>query len=303
MLVMENKDNLDYRKFTSRSESDKAINSLKGILTGINIDNHVNIKEIEELQSWCKNYHELIDRNPFREFMLMIQELTKSEIGREEIIGDLFWLCQKYENENFFYKAITSDLQTLQGVCHGILSDGIITDLEIFSLNKWLDSHIHLTTNYPYDEISSLVLSIVSDGKVTEEERKRLKAYFNEFVKLTSTDITNDILEDIKDINIAGICTSNPDIDFDGKTFAFTGLSKRAPRNEIAKQINDLGGLFINNVSSKTNYLIVGESENPCWAFACYGRKVEKAVTLRKEGHLVSIIHEFDFWDCVEELK
>jgi hypothetical protein len=52
----------------------------------------------------------------------------------------------------------------------------------------------------------------------------------------------------------------------------------------------------VNSVSRKTNYLIVGDDGNPCWAFACYGRKVEKAINLRKQGTQIIIVHENDFW-------
>ena len=53
------------------------------------------------------------------------------------------------------------------------------------------------------------------------------------------------------------------------------------------------------NVTLKTDYLIVCDEGNPHWAFCCYGRKVEKAYQLRREGHRVSIVHESDFWDAL----
>jgi len=34
-----------------------------------------------------------------------------------------------------------------------------------------------------------------------------------------------------------------------------------------------------------------------------YGRKVEKAIQLRKEGHKIILVHENDFWDAIEDLK
>jgi hypothetical protein len=43
-----------------------AINSLKGILLGINLDGKVNDQEIEELKNWCNKHALLINRNPLR---------------------------------------------------------------------------------------------------------------------------------------------------------------------------------------------------------------------------------------------
>lgn len=296
-------DNISYKFFTERSEYDKAINSLKGILAGINIDGIVNDNELKELNLWCSYHAKYLNKNPFKEFALVIKQITITSEDRSEAIQDLYWLCHKYENENFYYDAITSDLQELHGICHGILADGEVSNEEIFALSTWLDKHFHLTTYYPYDELNALVLAVVSDREISDDERKRLKAYFNEFANLSNTTTKSSILEDIKNVNISGICTPSPSIDFEAKIFCFTGFSKVAPRQKISETITNLGGVFTNSVSSKTDYLIVGNTENPCWAFACYGRKVERAMELRKSGHKISVIHELDFWDIIEDLK
>ena len=67
--------------------------------------------------------------------------------------------------------------------------------------------------------------------------------------------------------------------------------------------ITELNGNFSSGVSGKTDYLIIGNNGNPCWAYSCYGRKVEQAITQRKKGKKVIIMHESDFWDAVEDLK
>jgi len=300
---MQNYDNLPFRQFTSRSEADKAINSLKGILLGIKSDGKVSNTELAELSRWCEKHQFLIARNPFKEFMSHIQEALKEEKDRIEQIEDLFWLCQKYEGDSYFYNAATANLQTLQGVCHGILADGVIEDEEVKALDQWLEENQHLASYYPYDELRSLVVSVLSDGKITDEERKRLMAYFNEFANLTDAKLTEKIKSETAEVMINGICTVDPNISFSGKTFCFTGVSKRAKRSDLELQIKALGGSFTNNVSKTTDYLIIGDGGNPCWAFACYGRKVEAAVGLRKQGHPISLVHEFDFWDFVEDGK
>jgi NAD-dependent DNA ligase len=300
---MDNYDNLDFRRFTSRSEADKAINSLKGILMGMNFDLIINDLEIQELDNWCTKHSNLVNRNPFKEFMSLIKESIKDSSMRKDTLEDLYWLCQKYEQDSIYYNAVTCDLQTLQGICHGIISDGIIKDVEIFELDKWLDQHEHLITYYPYDEIKCLVISVLSDGKIDDEERKRLLAYFNEFSNIVTKEVAQKVENEIINIPISGICTIDPRVEFDGKTFCFTGVAKRAPRSELIQIVNDCGGIYADNVIKNTDYLIVGDNGNPCWAFACYGRKVEKAINLRKQGHKISIIHEFDFWDFADEYK
>lgn len=79
--------------------------------------------------------------------------------------------------------------------------------------------------------------------------------------------------------------------------------SSKATRKELEKIIKNAGG-FINfkSVTKETNYLIVGNDGNQCWAFSTYGRKVERTIELRKKGLKIMIIQENDFWDAVENL-
>lgn len=299
---MANIHNETLKIYTAKAQADKAISSLKGILLGINLDNNVNEKEINELKKWVSSHKELITRNPFNEFMMIIENTISNKIPPKETIEDLYWLCQKYENDNIYYNTVTSDLQILQGICHGILSDGKINEKEIFDLNEWLEQNEHLNTYYPYDELRSLILSIVSDNKVDEEEILILKAYFQQFIKLKDTDTNEQIKTETIGINISGLCTSEPNVTFKNKTFCITGVLKRGNRENLHKDIIKLGGIPTETINKKTDYLIIGDNGNPAWAFSCYGRKVEKALTMRKEGHTIMLIHEFDFADIVDDL-
>ena len=288
--------------YTAKAQSDKAISSLKGILLGINLDETVNEKEINELKKWVFSHNELINRNPFNEFMMIIENTISNKIPPKETIEDLYWLCQKYENNNIYYNTVTSDLQILEGICYGILSDGIINEKEIFDLNIWLEENEHLSTYYPYDELRSLISSILSDNKVDDEEILILKAYFKQFVYLKDYETNQQIKNETSEIKIFGLCTIDPNVTFENKTFCITGVLKRGNRENLQNDIIKLGGIPTESVNKKTDYLIIGDNGNPAWAFSCYGRKVEKALTMRKEGHTIMLIHEFDFADIVDDL-
>ena len=62
------------------------------------------------------------------------------------------------------------------------------------------------------------------------------------------------------------------------------------------------GGRFHKSVVRELDYLVIGADGNPCWAFACYGRKVEAAIEYRKQGCKIVMVHEDDFWEAVERL-
>lgn len=296
---MTNFENSEQQIVTVKARADKAINSLKGILLGIISDEKIDSYEMKELQLWAIEHHDLVNRNPFREFMLLIENTVSNDIPSKEAIEDLYWLCQKYEHDSIYYKGITSDLQQLQGIFHGILSDGELNDTEIFKLHEWLSENEHLSSYYPYDEIRSLVLSIVSDKKIDQEERILLMAFIKQFVELSNSNIKNSIDSITEDVSISGICAVDPEIIFENKTFCVTGILSRGTRTELENAIKNKGGIPVNSISKKTDYLIIGDTSNACWSYACYGRKVEKALDLRKSGHTVVLVHEFDVFDAI----
>lgn len=299
---MKNLDDDSYRLYTGKSEAHKAFNSLKGIIEGISLDALVNEKETKELDAWCTKYEFLSYTNPFNDLITNIQVILSDNVVTLEELEDLKWVCNQFKDGFTYYDEFTSDLQVLQGICHGILADGVIKDKEVIELNNWLNNNTHLSTYYPYDEIVSIVTEILSDGIIDDDERNLLKKYFHEFVELTDSELQEQIEEETKSVKISGICVVDPVFNFDGKQFCFTGTSSKSSRSSIVKTIDEQGGKYINSVSSKTDYLIVGDNGNPCWAYACYGRKIEQAINLRKRGSTILIIHENDFWDKLEDI-
>ena len=61
----------------------------------------------------------------------------------------------------------------------------------------------------------------------------------------------------------------------------------------------DRGAKVVESVSAELDYLVVGVSGNPCWAYPSYGRKIEKAMELRRQGSQLLIVHKSDFFDAL----
>jgi NAD-dependent DNA ligase len=163
-----------------------------------------------------------------------------------------------------------------------------------------LQEHEPLKCCWPYDEIDSLIVGVLKDQKIDAEEHSLLKAFFSEFTSiLDDRTITNPVVGD--GVSLVGLCAVSPEIEFAASTFCFTGASSRYSRKELVATVERLGGHFAPNVTKGVRYLIVGADGNPCWAYACYGRKVEKAVELRKSGVRVLLVHENDFHDAVAD--
>ena len=292
----------EYRRFMKKEEMHKALNSLFGILTGVAADGSISDEESNEIRNWYSLHVHLIKIHPFSDILPAIDmAFADNMLDIEEINGAL-WLCQRFldtQNDRLYFDCVTSQIQHLEGMLHGIISDGVISDNEILALTEWLNDNDHLCGIYPFDEIYSLLVAATEDGSVSDDERNMLKAFFATFVdtRVSYNIHENDISELQKQYSIGGICAVCPEIVIKGKTFCFTGVSKKATRREIACIIENAGGIYNDRITDNTDYLIVGADGNPCWAFSCYGRKVEKAVNMRKEGHKIVIVHEYDLWD------
>ena len=290
-----------YRNFTKPAELDKAISTLRGLVEGITADGLFDEDEIHELCNWISLHEHLRNRHPFSEiFTIMDAAMTDGKMDNEER-ENLLWFCQRVTGRRGYYDDITAAIQYLCGIAHGMLADGELTDKEIHALKEWLDNTEFLQGSYPFDELTSILTSILRDHHIDEDERNTLKAFLGELVEFKdSYNLSEEYFKVLrKKYTVQGICALCPDIQFQDRRFVFTGDSYRASRDELAALVREKGGQPVTAVSGKTDYLIVGNAGNPCWAFSCYGRKIEKAMQLRRQGAKIQIVNENDFWDAV----
>ena len=293
----------DYHLFTAPAELHKAVYTLRGIVSGISSDASVSSSEISELTHWCQLHSHLRGRHPFSEILPVVESACADGVITPDESKDIMWVCSSFVDGAKYYDTITSSIQFLLGLVHGIMADGVLSDSEILSLNSWISTNSFLSGCYPFDEIDSLLSSVLADKMITDDERNTLLAFLSSLVEFKdSYNLSESDFSALRDTySVDGICASCPDIQIADHIFCFTGESYRATRKEIRDTIEQLGGIFRGSVSAKTDYLVVGNAGNPCWAYACYGRKIEEAVSLRKSGSHVVIINETDFWDAVSD--
>ena len=177
------------------------------------------------------------------------------------------------------YSDETKSLQSLKKIVETLMEDNKIDLSEINQLNEWLDSNGNLIGNYPFDKINSIIKNVLCDGKISDEEYVILIGIFNEF------------------INPLKNKSFNCNIIFQDNIFCLTGTFNSGTKEEIESKIISKGGICVKNVSSKTNYLIVGGSGSEAWKFGNYGGKVQKAMELKEKGNNLNIIGEEAFID------
>lgn len=92
-------------------------------------------------------------------------------------------------------------------------------------------------------------------------------------------------------------------IDLSGKSVCLTGAFTCGSRSSVQKQIENLGAVVVKGVSSKTDYLIVGENGSIDWKFGNYGDKVKKALEYQEKGINIKIISEEDIFSSGKSLS
>ncbi|UTA53162.1 BRCT domain-containing protein [Lysobacter soli] len=292
-------DHRHYAKFTSKARLEKSVNSLVGIIEGISIDGRINDLEISYLNLWLAEHRQLQDLHPYNELVPVLTAALADRILTEDERADIMWLCKSLRSTQFFNET-TADLQRLHALLGGIVADTQISEAELRALSDWMESHAHLKGRWPFDEVGSLITHVLKDKRIDEKEHEMLHAFFGEFTALLD-DRAVTCAPVMEGGVIKGLCAVDPEITFVEKGFCFTGTSSRLSRKEFEKIVVTLGGSAHASPSKKVHYLVVGADGNPYWAFACYGRKVEKAIELRKAGQEVVIVHELDFHDAVAD--
>lgn len=294
--TFESFDNNKYQAYASKAQLEKDLNILKGILFGIKADSLVNKREIGLVRDWIDAVRDFEKYFPYKVFIENLRKVIADDIITKEEADDLQWLCEQYlDKKNPYYNIITSATQQLTGIISGITADGKVNNEELSYLNDWLNENKYLSNTWLFDEVTKIINKVVDDGCFSPESEQKV------------LHISSIILSDLGDSDNSSLIDSiklNPNenaIYIEGKSFCITGNSLYNTRAEIAQMIQDRGGIVRTSVSTKTDYLLICDEKNSCWAFSTYGRKVEKAMQLQStQNHSIGFLYEVDFYKHIE---
>jgi NAD-dependent DNA ligase len=164
------------------------------------------------------------------------------------------------------------------GLLKNIIEDEVITADEIDILDNWLDENDSLCDRYPLDTAKTAIDMLLCET-ITPYRLEELKNLFKE---LSDPHFCNDI--------------ENEAPELDGKLICLSGEFEYGTKAEVNKKLEALGAIMQSNVTSKTNYLIVGGEGSSNWAAGTYGSKIKKALDLQHKGHDIKIYGERDLF-------
>ena len=181
---------------------------------------------------------------------------------------------------------LTKSMQTLLGICSGITADNHINDSEIHFLKTWLTENSQIIDAWPACAIAAKVWQILQDGIIEEEERAHMLH--------TLKEITGNHFSETgaAQAEIIGIPFDNMAPVFQRSIFCFTGEFIAGTRKYCRTITEKLGGITVDTMTRKVNYLVIGALASPDWKHESYGNKIESALQLRAINHPIAIITE-----------
>lgn len=179
-------------------------------------------------------------------------------------------------------------IDELIGICRGILADGIVMQGEAQYLLAWLDSNRGAADQWPGNVIYPRVAAMLNDGLLDADEQAELIDLLNE---TTGMGIP---LPEVAASYASALPLDDPppEVLFQGRSFVLTGQFAQGSRKECEKIITARGGSIAANPTRRVDYLVVGAIGSRDWIHSTHGRKIEKAVDLRRHGHSIRIVSE-----------
>lgn len=192
---------------------------------------------------------------------------------------------------------VDRSIDELIGICKGISADGVIIQPEAEFICQWLKVNDHVQT-WPANIIRARVAEYLEDGVLDSDERDELLELMRQ--------VTGQFC-DTPTLNFATTLPFDqplPDIIFTDRPFCLTGGFAFGSRPDCERAIESLGGRIVGAPGKKGCTLIVGILASRDWVHSTHGRKIEKAIELRKEGCPVHIVPEDHWTGClVKELQ
>ncbi len=274
--------------FSFTREKEKSLYGLKGILAGVVADEKLNERELLFLDAWLQSQDALKDHEDVLDILTQVGEVLQDGVITAE---ELVHMQQKIEA---IVEAGKDDpvegigrADELVGFLTGVASDGVLNDQEVEALSDWLHRNESIRDKWPASAILYRLNVVLEDGVITEEERQDLMKTVRQITGTNpepsdaafeaSTEVWEDQVDDLK---------------VTGSTFCLSGEFVSGDRNTVDTNLRLMGAETSPNVSKDVDYLVIGTLASRDWLYTSHGRKIEKALLLKRKGVNITVITE-----------
>jgi NAD-dependent DNA ligase len=171
------------------------------------------------------------------------------------------------------------DLSEMLGLAKGMLADGIVNDEEARFLSDWGLNHPDALVQWPVNLIFTRLHQFFADGRIDERERVELNDLLAQLVGGTAS-----LLLGYEGATTLPLDVPPPSVVWPDQIFVFTGQFAYGTREDCETEVTSRGGVCDRNVTLRTSFLVIGTFGSEDWAHSSFGRKIEKAMDLRRRG-------------------
>ena len=174
----------------------------------------------------------------------------------------------------------------LIGLCRGILADGALVCQEAVFLLDWLERNKPVRCTIIGRKLHPLLQQALHDGVLSEDEEDQIVQLLMKIIGGTPESPDASISSELP------LCDPPPNISFEGTSFCFTGKFVYGTRKKCQAVTSNAGGNIHPNPKNTTDYLVIGQIGSRDWAHSTSGRKIERAIEIRDNRKILSIISE-----------
>jgi hypothetical protein len=179
----------------------------------------------------------------------------------------------------FEKRQIANAVDTIMGMCRGVLADGRVSEEEARALLRWIEVNPVARNEWAIAALARRLDAAMSDGVVTEEELRDLRS------------IMDQMLGGVPDPKVATpqstrlpVDIPTPDLVYPGRSFCVTGKFVYGSRDRVESTLQTRGARVVPRVVIDLDYLLVGSIASPAWKHGNYGTKIEAAVKYKARG-------------------
>jgi NAD-dependent DNA ligase len=184
------------------------------------------------------------------------------------------------------------------GMVRAILFDGIVQPDEVLGIIRFLEKNSALIESYPGHQLYKRAKEIVADGVISPEECVDFAETLYAAIGENPSDGSDVLLATRLPID-----SPPPPLEFQERSFCFTGKFAYGTRKKCEDAVRDLGGMPMKGVTMALDYLVIGIMPSRDWLESTHGTKIIQAVDFRQryptlgkpliisEEYLVSRLH------------
>lgn len=176
-------------------------------------------------------------------------------------------------------------IDELIGLARGLVADGVINQMEVEFLRKWLVANGAISDQPVIRTLYKRVNEILADGVVDDQEMNELIDTLGRFA-----DRDFELGELLKATSLP-LNSPMPPLSFNGHNYCFTGTFNFGKRKHCEEAVTERGAQA-GGLSKKTTVLVIGVYATDSWKHSAFGNKISNACEWRDLGHPIAIVSE-----------